>query len=434
MKKLSITLIVFILIIGIAYPTTHGLCAPDEDIVYIIPIKGEITPTMATFFKQKVDDAERVNAKAIIVEISTLGGRVDAAFDIKETIEESKVPITVYISDRAVSAGALISIAAPRIIMAPGSHIGSAEPIPYSAKAVAAIRGEFEATAEARGRDKTIAGAMVDKDIDIPVLSPAGSLLDMTANTAKEYGYVEEVLDGRVELLNYLELSNYTIIENKPDILIRIAQFLTLSQVASILLTIGILAIIIEVFTQGFGVAGVIGISALTLYFGSSLIVGYSQWWPIIIFVIGIALLILEAFIPGFGVAGIGGLIAMLVGMVFAAPDPTRGIKNLSIALTLIVISTPVLLYYLKHTKVLKRFVLVDTITGETEIRTEAKDLSGDRGVALTTLRPSGIVDIDGMRWDAISQGEFITPGTPIKVIKSKGLTIVVTRDNERDL
>ncbi|HZJ82586.1 MAG TPA: NfeD family protein [Clostridia bacterium] len=433
MKKLWIIITVFILIIGIGYPTTHALCAQDEDLVYIIPIEGEITPTMATFVKQKVDEAQRVNAKAIIIEISTLGGRVDAALNIKDSIQKSKVPIIVYISDRAVSAGALISIAAPRIIMAPGSHIGSAEPIPYSVKAVAAIRGEFEAIAEARGRDKAIAAAMVDKEIEIPGLSPAGSLLDMTANTAKEYGYVEEVLEGRQSLLSYLEFETYTIIENKPDILERIAQFLTLSQVASILLTIGILAIIIEIFTQGFGVAGVIGISALVLYFGSGLVAGYSQWWPIVVFVIGIALLVLEAFIPGFGVAGIGGLTAMLVGMVFAAPDPVRGIKNIGIASVLVIILAPVLYYYLKSTQVFKRFILMDTVTGEVDVGTKDDDFIGKRGVALTTLRPSGIVDIDGVRVDAISEGDFIAPGTHIKVIKSKGLTMIVARDNIKD-
>ena len=150
---------------------------------------------------------------------------MDAAFRMKEAIEGDEYTIIVYIMDRAVSAGALLSISAPRIIMAPGSHMGAAEPIPYSIKAVAAIRGEFEAAAEKNGRDKTIAAAMVDKDIDIPGLSPAGSLLDITAETAKEYGYAEAVLKGRQNVLTYLGFAEANIVKASPDLLVRLAQF-----------------------------------------------------------------------------------------------------------------------------------------------------------------------------------------------------------------
>ena len=154
MKK-SILVVVIGLILLITIGTNFmGIRADSRETVYIIPIKGEITPAMATFFRNSVKDAEEQKVDAILLEISTLGGRVDAAFRMKEAIEETNIPIIVYIMDRAVSAGALLSISAPRIIMAPGSHIGAAEPIPYSIKAVAAIRGEFEAAAERNGRDK----------------------------------------------------------------------------------------------------------------------------------------------------------------------------------------------------------------------------------------------------------------------------------------
>ena len=431
-KKLFLLVITFTIVIGMISPVYENVWAKGKETVYIIPVEGEITPAMAAFFKKSIQNAESVNVDAILVELSTFGGRVDAALEIKETIEQSKIPIIVYIRDRAISAGALIAIAAPRIIMAPGSHMGSAEPIPYSTKAVAAIRGEFEAAAERNGRDKIIAAAMVDKEVDIPELSPKGSLLEITAGTAKEYGYAEEILESRQKVLDYLGYEDAFVIENQPDLLIRLAQFLTKSSVAPLLLTIGIIAIIIEIFTQGFGVAGIIGISSLTLYFGANLLAGYSQWWPVIVFFIGIILIIVEFFIPGFGLPGISGIIAIFTGIIFAASDLVRGMINLGIALGLVVVLAPILFLFLKRFGTLRGFVLSETIVGkpENDMDDVDKRLVGKHGIALTTLRPSGIVEIDGKRLDAVSQGEFIFPGTHVKVVEDKGLSIVVSKYN----
>lgn len=433
MKKLSIMIIIFLVVLGVGFPYADKIWADTNKTIFIIPVNGEITPAMASFFMRSIEDAEKANANAILVEISTLGGRVDAALAMKQAIEGSAIPVIVYVKDRALSAGALISISAPRLIMAPGSHMGAAEPIPYSVKSVAAIRGEFEAAAERNGRDKTIAAAMVDKEVVVPGLSSAGSLLDITAETAKEYGYAEQVLEGRDNVLAYLGFEDSHIVDNQPDLLVRMAHFFTQSNIAALVLTIGIIAIIIEIFTSGFGVAGIIGISALTIYFGSNYIVGYSQWWPIILFVIGVILLIVEFFIPGFGVLGIAGICAMLVGIVFAASDPVKGMKNLGISLVLITVLTPLLLYYFKRFGIFRGFVLSDTVVDKSVNKEENidTDLLGKKGIALTTLRPSGIVGIDNMKIDAISQGEFIEPGVQIKVVDTKGLSVVVAKDED---
>ncbi len=433
-KRIFMAFIAFIMVFGIDLPSVNLLASESSDI-YIIPISGEITPAMAAFFKNSIENAEKENAEAVLVEISTLGGRVDAAFNMKHVMEKSKIPIIVYISDRALSAGALLAISAPRIIMAPGSHIGSAEPIPYSVKAVAAIRGEFEAAAERNGRDKIIAAAMVDKEVDIPGLSPAGSLLDITAITAMEYGYAEAVLEGRQEVLDYLGYKDSTIQVIRPDFIIRVAQVLTKSSTASIILTIAIIAIIIEIFTKGFGIFGFIGIGALSLYFGANFIVGYSSWWPVILFIIGAVLLIAEVFIPGFGIAGISGISSMLIGIVFAAPDPIKGIRNIGIASALVIIMLPILFRYMKRSSVLRRIVLSDTIIHKPKSHEDNGDIEvlNKEGITLTTLRPSGIVNINGMKFDAVSRGEFIEPGKRVRVVESKGLSVVVTEDETKN-
>lgn len=430
-KNIFLWLVIIGIIIGMGFSVFGETKAESKETVYIIPINGEITPAMATFFVKSLQEAENLGADAILVELSTFGGRVDAALNMKQAIEQSKIPIVVYISGRAISAGALIAITAPRIIMAPGSHMGSAEPIPYSSKAVAVIRGEFESAAERNGRDKTIAAAMVDKELEIPELSPAGSLLDITAVTAKEYEYAEEILEGRQNVLDYLGFKNAYVVEKQPDFLFKLAQFLTKSSVAPFLLTIGIIAIIIEIFTQGFGIAGIVGIGSLTLYFGANLMAGYSHWWPVVVFFIGIIFLVVELFMPGFGLPGIIGIVAIIIGVIFAASDPIRGLKNFGIALVLVTILTPILIRFLKGMGTFRRVVLSETVVGNTHLTVEnmAEGLVGRRGTAITTLRPSGIIEIQGRRLDAVSEGEFIAPGTPIIVVEDKGLSVVVSKD-----
>ena len=104
----------------------------------------------------------------------------------------------------------------------------------------------------------------------------------------------------------------------------QIAQFVTSYGVASLLLSIGTIAIIIELGTQGFGLPGIVGIISFLLYFGGNAIAGYSEWWPLVLFIVGLILLIAEAFVPGFGVLGIGGIVSVILAIVFSAPDLTQ--------------------------------------------------------------------------------------------------------------
>jgi len=403
----------------------------NEDTVYVIPVKGEITPAMAVFFKEKIAEADKANAKGIIIEITTLGGRVDAAIKIKEAIINSQTPVAVYVEERAISAGALITIAAPKIIMAPGSHIGSAEPIPYTEKNVAFLRGEFQATAKRWGRDEKIAQAMVDKNIEIPGLSPKGSLLDIDAYTAYQYGYADAVLEGRENVLGYLGLSGMSIVEVVPGLRFRIAQFLTRSDVAPVLLIIGVIAILMELSIQGFGLPGIIGIISLALYFGGSFLAGYAEWWAIVFFLIGGILLIAELYVPG-GILGAVGLAFMLTGLILAAPDFFQGVKYVGTALIATIVAVPILFQLFGRMKTFDKIILSDTVVGGDKKKVNREYSSewlGKTGTVISALRPSGSAQIDGEKVDVISDGEFLLPGTKIKVIKVEGLSVVVTRD-----
>jgi membrane-bound serine protease (ClpP class) len=426
---------IFVLLLVLFSFIEIGYTVNGDGSVYIIPIRGEITPAMASFVVRNIELANTARSKGILIEISTLGGRADAAMGIKTAILDSKVPVTVFIEDRAVSAGALISIAANTIIMTPGSHMGAAEPIPNTPKAVAAIAAEFKGAAEARGRDPQIAAAMVDRNIAIPVLTEAGSILSLTAQEAYDRGYANALLYGRNEVLKHLGWEDAHINEVHPDVRIRIAQFLTRHEIASILLTIGMLALIMEIFAPGFGLPGIVGLVSFALYFGGGFLAGHTEWWPLMLFALGIGLLIAEAAMPGFGILGVSGVIVVFISLILAAPDPVRGITSVGIAFIVSALAIPILGKIFGWAKLLNRFVMTEVLTadaGNVPINSSVKIPEiGQIGVAITQLRPAGIAEFGGTRHDCMSDGDFITAGTEVKVVQATASKIVVIRYNK---
>ncbi len=133
----------------------------------LISVKGTIDLGLSSYIERALKEAEANDAKIVIFEIDTLGGRVDAALQIRDRIIGLKIPSVAYIKNRAWSAGALISLSAKYLIMDKSATIGAAEPRPAEEKIISALRTEFASTASSRGRSEIIASAMVDKDVAI---------------------------------------------------------------------------------------------------------------------------------------------------------------------------------------------------------------------------------------------------------------------------
>lgn len=425
----KLRLLLILLLMTVLLPATLAAGQTEPRTIVSIEVDGEITPAMAAFLENKINEAHRNQVDGIIIEMSTLGGRVDSATDMRDAIMGSRIPIVIYIRNRAISAGALISIAAEHIAMAPGSHIGSAKPIPDDPKTVAYVSGEFRTTAETTGRDPQIAAAMVDAAIEIEGLVREGEILDMTALQALEYGYADFIVDSRSEILQVMGWEGAEIIDEEMDFRYRIAQFLTSYEVASLLLSIGMIALIAEFYTQGFGISGIIGIACFVLYFSSGFIAGYTDFWAVAIFTVGIILLIVELTIPGFGVFGISGLAAMFIGIILAAPDVRQGVFSLMIALVVSVLAIPIFIKVFGKSRLVQRFVLATAETvdmGYVHTAASRSYLVGKNGIALTVLRPSGKVQIDEERLDAIAEGEYIDKGQKVRVARVEGSKVIV--------
>ena len=213
-----------------------------------------------------------------------------------------------------------------------------------------------------------------------------------------------------------------------PDASTRIVEFLTRPEISTALLILAILAMVTEIFVQGFGLPGLISIVAFALYFGGGFLTGNAQWWPVLLFLIGTVLLVIEMAVPGFGIFGVSGIAALLVGVVFAAPTPGQGIVSLCIALAAAAVLIPILYKLLGGPAFSRHFVLHEAETADKGYISKRPDtrLVGKIGEVLAPLRPSGAIRIDGRNMDAQSDGEYLPTGTRIRVVRVEGAKIVV--------
>ncbi|PZN10402.1 MAG: hypothetical protein DIU69_07190 [Bacillota bacterium] len=400
--------------------------------VLVIPVRGNIEPGLARFVERGLATAERQGAVAFL-EISTFGGRVDAATDIRGAIDRAVaagVRVVGWVPDRALSAGALIAIATQDLYMAPGATLGAAEPRPADEKTVSFVRAEFEAAASSRGRDPRVAAAMVDKNVEIPNLVGKGEILTLTADRAREIGFIQGLAADRQAVLESVGLAGAAVGELATTPAERVARFVTDPVVAPLLLSIGMAGLIAEFYVPGFGFPGIVGIISLVLFFGGHLLAGMAGWVVGLLFLVGLLLLGVEVLAPGFGIFGVAGLVAVGTAIVLATGDLWTGLQSLLIGLLVTAVVVAVLARYAGSRGLWRRLALPVRLAGEEGFRATGTrpELVGQTGRALTPLRPAGAAEIAGERVDVVTEGEFIAPGDPVVVVRVEGPRVVVRR------
>jgi len=410
--------------------------------VFRVPIIGVIELGLAPFVERSLEEARAAGADALVLDIDTPGGRVDAAERIADAISDSEVPVYAFINRRALSAGALISLAAQEIYMRPGSVIGAATPVTGDGqrapeKIVSAMRSSMRALAEARDLDPSVAEAMVDEQIGVPGVSEEGQLLTLTTEEAVGLGYAQEVNDWD-DLMGRLGMTSSIVVDQEVNWAELMVRFLSNPVVSPFLLSLGFLGLLVEIRTPTFGLAGVVGALCLALFFGSHLIIGLAGLEGLIIFGVGALLVLIEAFvIPGFGVFGILGIIAALAGVYMSmlggiptSPDFARAGSVLSTALVLVVVSS---WFLVKRLPSSRRLVNLGILLGqETSAETgyvsaaRRSDLVGAEGIAMTDLRPAGTGEFGDERVDVVTESEWIEHGNLIRIVSSEGYRHVV--------
>lgn len=437
MKKIAILFII------LAVVNIIGVSQVDRPLVYVVDISGDIDLGLPPYVGRIISTAENENADAIILRVNTFGGRVDAATQIKDAVMNSTVQTVAFIDKRAISAGALISIATEQIYMVPGGTIGAVTPVTQEGekvpeKFVSYMRSEMRATAESRGRDPRIAEAMVDEDIEIPGVIEAGKLITFTTDEAIEHGYCDGEVNNLREVLQILGLEDAEIREPGTNWAEQVVRFISNPIISSLLIMVGMLGLFMEVRSPGWGVPGTMAIAALGLFFGTQYILALADVIDIVLFIVGVGLILVEAFvIPGFGVAGILGILCMFAGLFMAlagswplvtSDDIYRAIYTLAGSVVMTILGAIAITAFLPKTKIFGTFVLSEEQKREYGYSSHAahEELVGKEGIALTTLRPSGTALIDDERVDVVSEGGYIEAKHPIRVVRIEGIRIIV--------
>ncbi len=412
---------------------------PSAGAVYVIPVQQTVQSGLASFLERAFNEAEEAKASLVVLDIDTPGGRLDTAEAIGKHIREASVPTVAFVTGKAASAGAYLSLNADAIAMAPGSTIGAAMIVDGAGNAVDNPKlvsfwsEEMRAAAEMNGRNPSIAIGMVDPNRiveleEIGETSKQGQIISLSAENAFKVGYADKLASTVEEVAAWKGLSDRAIVEIKPSLAERVSEFLTSPGISLLLLVIGIAGVAIEFLVPGFGAPGITGLIAFGLYFFGQSIAGFAGMESMVVFLLGIGLLILEIFVPSFGILGILGIVSVIAGITMGAYDSGNALRTLGIAVLVAAVVVGVVVYVFRKRGVWNRFILKEELTSDKGFvpQQSREHWIGQTGVAVSLLRPSGIAEIAGSRLDVITAGEFIERGKAVQVTSVDGTRIVV--------
>jgi len=435
-----------------------------------ITLDGDVDPGMSDYANRAIAEAVSKKPDLIVFEINTFGGRLDAAFEIVDTITALKIPTISLVQKKAISAGALIALSSDKLYMLPSTTIGDCAPIVQSSdgqpqivgeKIQSPLRAKFRNLAERNGHPRLLSEAFVSPDLGVIELSNkdttiyvnsveyddmpeaeqkkwtkktlvrAGELLTMTNEEAYHLKFSRGTPENIEAFKKELGITETIIIE------ISWAEKLTrfIGAISGLLMILGFGLLYMEFKTPGFGAFGIIGITLIAIVFLGQYASSLHDKLPLILLCLGVALMLLEIFVlPGLMICGVLSIVCFIMALAMSfdisslpAFAPEFGsLSNWQYGLLYIMLcavlalSLPILVskYLLP--------ILPDSVTPINKIDLSAAHSpveefveeikKGDTGVALTDLRPSGHVKIKDKMFDAQSRSDFIAAGTEIKV------------------
>ncbi len=419
---LSLTL-GLVLVAGYA---ARGQSSTDQ--VLVAQVDGAITPVVADYLTDGLEEAERGRYQAFVVELNTPGGLDTSMRAIVQRFIGARLPVIVYVSPqgaRAASAGAIITSAAHIAAMAPATAIGASTPVDLEGgdldrKIINDAAAYAESIARLRGRNVEFAREMVREGRSVP------------ADEALELGAIDLVSGSLPEVLESVHGREVKVAPNDRPVTLqtrdaatepfemqlfrRIQQLFADPNLAFLFLSLGTLAIIYELSAPGVGAGGILGaiLIVLALFSLSVLPVNVAG---LLLLLVAAALFAAELFAPGVGIAAAGGAIALLLSGIFLFRDTPalRVSLGLIIPVTLVVAAGTVLAGRLVVRTQRQR----STITGEEQYVGRVVTVnrsSGQRGQAL----------VDGAWWNVRTDGTELEVGDRVQVIGYEGLELLV--------
>ncbi len=397
--------------------------------VYTLVATGSVNPGLAEFISQGIAAAEKAQAEALVIQLDTPGGLDTSMRDIVQTIVNAKVPVIVYVSPqgaRAASAGLMITLAAHVSAMAPGTNIGAAHPVAMGSgkldktmrdKVVNDMVAYVRSLADARGRNADWAEKAVRQSVSIPAAEALKlKVVDLLADDLPD---LLKKVQGRVVKIGPtsrpLQTANAEVVKITEGLRVNILKRIADPNIAFILMMIGLVGLYFELAHPGAVFPGVLGALSLllALYAFQTLPVNFIGF---LLIALGFIFFLLEIYVTSFGLLTIAGVAALSLGamMLFRVGDATMGIAWSVLLPTVLLIS----LFFIAVTALAVRAQLKKPLTGKA-------GLVGERGTAATALTPEGRVFVHGEYWQAHSLAP-VAAGEPVEVLQVEGLKLLV--------
>ncbi|MCL0058665.1 nodulation protein NfeD [Dehalococcoidia bacterium] len=423
---------IFFLLIFILGILSAGMASAASPVIHVLQVDGIIVPVVADFIDQGITEAEDRGAAALVIKLNTPGGIVPPTRDIVERILAARVPVVVYVDRWAGSAGTFITLASHVAAMAPGSNIGAATPValgegevPDEAqrKAIEDAAAWIRSIAEMRGRNPEQADLTVTEGksfTDSEALE--ANLIDLRADSLQDLisqlDGMEVTIHGEKIILNTEE---YVLDEIEMTLVQRFLHAISDPNIAYILLSIGSLGLILELYSPGTIFPGVIGAISLLLAF-YSLAVLEAYWAGIILILLAFALFATEVFVASGGLLTGGGLAALIFGslILFDGRPAMLDIDWWLIAIVAVSVGA--------------FFIFVVQAVVRTQRRKQPTGQEGLIGMVAevkSALNPRGTVFVHGELWEAILDEGQADPGEEVTVTDVRGLKLRVIRNKE---
>ena len=437
MRRVVALLLMLVGFGGFLTAQSLGTAAAEGPHAVLLGIDGVIEPITARFLSRGIDAAAADGAQFVIIRLDTPGGLLDSTRDMVERILASEIPVVAYVSPlgaQAASAGTFIAASAHVAAMAPATNIGAASPVgaggedlpeTIKSKATQDATAFIRSIAEERGREV--------EPLESTVLKAAS----FSASQALEEGIIDLIAKDLNDLLEQLDgmvvtLSGGEVVLDTEDLEVRpinrnaverFLGFLADPNVAFLLLTIGGIGILVELFNPGLIAPGVAGVIALALAFVAlgNLPVNWAG-----VGLIGLAMMLffLELQVPGLGIFGAGGAISFILGafLLFGGfspppiPTPSFGVSRWVIGTVSALLSAFLILLF-----------RVAFQARKSSYKAGGQSLVGQTGTTTSSLDPRGTVQVAGERWSGVSDsGEPIPEGEEVIVLDVEGLTLKV--------
>jgi membrane-bound serine protease (ClpP class) len=413
-----------------------GYAQAQEQTVHVLEISGVINPPVANYLNRALSNAAAQKARLVVIKLDTPGGLDTSMRLMTQAILASPVPVAVYVTPpgaRAASAGLFILAAAHVAAMAPSTNTGAAHPVGLGGNAddVAAAKAvnDAAATIRALARERGRNAAWVEQAVreSVSVTEQEALELKVIDLVAEDLDDLLRQIDGRTiqTAAGPVTLEAATAPRNDVPMTLaeRILHVISDPNIAFILLSVGSIGIIAELYNPGALIPGIAGVISLILAFFS---LGNlpTNWAGVALIILATVLLIAELNTEGIGILGVGALVAFFLGglMLFQPFSPeSPALPDLRVSPWLLGVVTAGMGAFIF-------MVLAQVIRARrAPLLTGREQFAGQTAQVRETLNPRGRVRFGSQIWFAeVRTGQVVPAGETVRIVDVEGLTLIV--------